>query len=59
MDTPIRSPLFRDSQLIGFVRECNRKGASVTMNIGVYQDGSASPETIEQLAAVRKSIRGF
>jgi hypothetical protein len=29
------------------------------MNIGVYQDGSASPETIEQLAAVRKSIRGF
>ena len=58
-DTKIRPPRLSDSQLINFINDCNRKGASVTMNIGVYQDGSASPATLDQLAAVRKSIRGF
>ncbi len=58
-DTKIRPPRLSDSQLIDFINNCNREGASVTMNIGVYQDGSASPATLDQLGAVRKSIRGF
>ncbi len=58
-DTKIAPPRLNDSQLINFISECNGKGASVTMNIGVYQDGSASPATLDQLAAVRKSIRSF
>jgi hypothetical protein len=58
-DTKIPPPRLSDSQLINFISDCNRKGASVTMNIGVYQDGSASPATLDQLAAVRKSIRSF
>ena len=54
-DTKIHPPRLSDSQLIDFISNCNRKGAPVTMNIGVYQDGSASPATLEQLAAARKT----
>ena len=57
-DTKIVPPLHSDAQLIDFIKDCNSKGATVTMNIGVYQDGTASPETLRQLDAVRKSIRG-
>jgi hypothetical protein len=45
-------------QLINYIKDCNGKGAAATMNIGVYQDGTASPETLRQLDAVRKSIGG-
>ena len=57
-DKPIRPPLFTDEQLVDYVMDCNRKGAAVTMNIGVYQDGTASPETVKLLEAVRKKVRG-
>jgi hypothetical protein len=51
-------PRFSDAQLIEYIKDCNSKGAPVTMNIGVYQDGTPSPRTLTQLYAVRKSIRG-
>ena len=54
----IRTPLFTDEQLADYVMDCNRKGAAVTMNIGVYQDGTPSPETLKQLETVRKRVRG-
>jgi alpha-L-fucosidase len=57
-DTKIVPPRHSDAQLINYIKDCNSKGAAVTMNIGVYQDGTASPETLRQLDAVRKSIRG-
>jgi len=58
LDTPIAAPIFNTQQLIEYIRDSNKKGAAVTLNIGVYQDGSPSPATIEQLQAVRKAIRG-
>jgi hypothetical protein len=58
-DTMIRQPLYTDAHLIEYVKDCNRKGASVTMNIGVYQDGTASPTTLDQLVAVRRAVRGL
>lgn len=58
-DTPIRPPLFRDKDLADYVTDCNRKGAAVTMNIGVYPDGTASPDTLKQLQFIRNEIRGY
>lgn len=57
-DTKIAPPRHSDEQLIDYIEDCNRKGATVTMNIGVYQDGTPSSQTLMQLYAVRKSIRG-
>lgn len=57
-NTRIAPPRHSDVQLIDYIKDCNSEGAAVTMNIGVYQDGAASPETLRQLDAVRKSIRG-
>ncbi len=56
-DQPIKPPLFKDEDLIRYVRTLNERGIPVTMNIGVYQDGTASPDTLAQLRALRKAIR--
>lgn len=53
----IKPPLFGDTQLIQFIQDTNAKGGPVTMNIGVYQDGTASPETLRQLRTVKKALR--
>lgn len=57
-DSAIIPPRFADGRLIEYIKDCNSKGAPVTMNIGVYQDGTVSPQTLLQLSAVKKSIRG-
>jgi pimeloyl-ACP methyl ester carboxylesterase len=56
-DQPIKAPLFKDEDLIRYVRTLNARGIPVTMNIAVYQDGTASPATLDQLRTVRKAIR--
>ncbi|MGQ0834196.1 MAG: alpha-L-fucosidase [Gammaproteobacteria bacterium] len=56
-DTPIEKPRFDTTELVEYVRTCNREGAPVTMNVGVYQDGSPSPATIAQLRVLRNLIR--
>jgi hypothetical protein len=57
-DKPIRAPLFTDEQLTNYIIDCNRKGAAVTMNIGMYEDGTPSPATLKQLETIRKTVRG-
>jgi hypothetical protein len=57
-DTDIQPPLFGDKELADYIMDCNRKSAPVTLNVGVYLDGTASPATLRQLDAVRKAIRG-
>jgi hypothetical protein len=57
-DTKISPPLFTASQLIDFIRDTNAKGGPVTMNIGVYQDGTFSSDTLRELETIRKAIRG-
>lgn len=57
-DTRIAAPLFTASRLTDFIRDTNAKGGPVTMNIGVYQDGTFSPDTLKELEAIRKAIRG-
>lgn len=57
-DTEIHAPLFSDEVLAAYIADCNKKGAPVTMNIGVYQDGTVSPATMRQLQTIRKTLRG-
>ena len=58
MNKKIKDPLFPNDRLIRFIQDTNAKRGAVTMNIGVYQDGTASPATLQQLRAIRRAIRG-
>ena len=48
-DVDIVAPLYKDEELIRYVKAVNALGGPVTINIGVYQDGTASPATLQQI----------
>jgi len=58
LDTDIGPPQQTDAQLIDYVKACNAQHVVVSMNVGIYQDGTISPATFKQLQALRKAIRG-
>lgn len=41
--------LFKDEELISYFKAVNALGGRVTINIGVYEDGTASQATIKQV----------
>ena len=49
---------FSDEALIEFVKKNAEKEAAVTINLGIYQDGSIGEAARRQMAALRKAIRG-
>ncbi len=57
-DTDIRPPLFETHNLIDYVKAGNARNIVVSMNLGIYEDGTISPATLEQMQALRKEIRG-
>ena len=57
-NSPIAPPRFETQELIRYVKECIAKKFVITMNLGIYQDGTVSSETLEQMKALRKSVRG-
>ena len=55
-ETEISPPRYSDEKLIAFVRQCIDNKCVVTMNMGIYQDGTVSPATLAQMKALRKAI---
>jgi alpha-L-fucosidase len=55
-DTDIVAPLYKDEELIRYVKAVNALGGPVTINIGVYQDGTASPATLEQVRRLGRAL---
>lgn len=56
VDTPIPRPLYPDERVIDFVRACNRKQAPMTFNVGIYQEGTMAPSSVEQLHRLRTAL---
>ena len=56
-DTDIAPPLFTTQQIIDYVKACIAQKLVITMNIGITQDGKVSPETLEQMKVLRRTIR--
>ena len=56
-DTDIAPPLFTTQQIINYVKACIAQKLVITMNMGITQDGKVSPITLEQMKALRKTIR--
>ncbi len=55
-DTPIPGVLYTDEQVVQFVRTCNAVQAPMTFNVGIYQDGTMAPESVEQLHRLGKAL---
>ncbi len=56
-DTEIPRPLYDTPALIDHLKKAVERRIPVSMNVGIYQDGSVSEATLEQLRAVKASIR--
>ena len=47
-----------DAQTLGdYVSQCMKNGGAVTINLGIYQDGSVDPRAVDVLKGVRQRIR--
>jgi len=47
-----------DAQTLGdYVSRCMKNGGAVTINLGIYQDGSVDPRAVDVLKEVRQRIR--
>jgi hypothetical protein len=50
-------PQFTAQQLGDYIRQCKAKGGAVTINLGIYQDGTVDPHAVEVLKEVHKRIQ--
>lgn len=57
-DESIAPPRLSVDQLISNMKDALSRKAVPLLDVEVYQDGTASPETLRELEAMRKSIRG-
>ncbi len=55
-DREMAPPFYKDVEVISFVRECRRHKAPMTFNVGIYQDGTMAPASIEQLHRVSTAL---
>jgi len=49
LDREIPKPLYADEEVVSYVRTCNSHQAPMTFNVGIYQDGTMAPASVEQL----------
>jgi len=57
LDTPIPAPLYTDEQVFQFVRACNEHMSPMTFNVGIYQNGTLAPGSVEQLHRLDVALR--
>jgi hypothetical protein len=50
-------PQFTAQRLGDYVSQCKANGGAVTINLGIYQDGSVDPRAVDVLKEVRQRIR--
>ena len=51
------APRFDAQRLGDYISQCMDNGGAVTINLGIYQDGSVDPKAVEVLKSVRRRIR--
>jgi hypothetical protein len=56
-DTEIPKPLYPADEVVAFVRTCNNHKAPMTFNLGIYQDGTMSTESIEELRRLGANLK--
>ena len=55
---PLRECASWPPQSLGdYISQCTRNRSAVTINLGIYQDGSVDPRAVDVLKGVRQRIR--
>jgi hypothetical protein len=57
-DTEMLPPWHSTEEVVNYVKLCVQEKTVPTINISIYQDGTVSSATLDQMRAVRKAIRG-
>lgn len=57
IDTDVPAPLYTDKQVIEFVRTCNEHQCPMCFNVGIYQDGTISPDSVKQLKKLKTEVK--
>jgi hypothetical protein len=57
-DTDMPPPCHTTEEVVNYVKLCVQEKTVPTINISIYQDGTVSSATLDQMRAVRKAIRG-
>jgi len=52
----IPDPIYTDEELFAYVGRCKEKGGAVTLNVGIYQDGTMPEKSIQQLERLAKYL---
>jgi hypothetical protein len=53
----IETPLYTVDAMENLVRDFKAVGGGVTFNIGIFQEGTLGPETVDRLAALAARIK--
>jgi hypothetical protein len=56
-DAAIPAPRYSTSQMIEYVRQAMARRAVPVINLEVYQDGTASPQAIEEFKAIKEALQ--
>jgi hypothetical protein len=56
-NTPIPPPQYSADQMIAYLKTAMARKLVPVINLEVYQDGSASPATIEEFKAIKSAIK--
>lgn len=56
--TAIIQPLYGDAEVTAYVRTCNAHQAPMTFNLGIYQDGTMSPASLDLLHRLGGALSG-
>ncbi|RMD74812.1 MAG: hypothetical protein D6820_15990, partial [Lentisphaerae bacterium] len=57
-ETPIDPPRFYDAELYHYLYTCHANGGAVTLNIGIYQDGTLAEQSVAQVTRMAKWMAG-
>ena len=50
-------PRFTVDELSSYIEDCMENGGVVTINLGIYQDGTVGEKALEVMKGVRQRIR--
>ncbi len=53
----IQDPKFTSEELSSYIKSCMENGGAVTVNLGIYQDGTIGEKALEVMKGVKSEIR--
>jgi hypothetical protein len=53
----IQDPKFTSEELSSYIKACMENGGAVTVNMGIYQDGTVGEKALQVMRGVKERIR--